>query len=168
MTRIRGRLQTKGQYPKVLVSLLLMLFFAVSLPVLADTPETSPAIVHEHDRLHYVARIKLHTAAEITDLFDRAEMLLDQQGSYALGQPIAFVLHGPEVEYFTRMNYSEYKDMVDKAAQLDAFQLIDVRVCATYLRDNDISPDTLPPFVEVVPYGPDEVLQLKSQGYQEF
>jgi uncharacterized protein len=142
--------------------------FSFSFAAFADSPTTSPAIAHQDVGQNYIARIKLHTAEEITDLFDRAEALLDQEGPYSLGQPIAFVLHGPEVEYFSRTNYSEYKRIVDKAAQLDAFRLIDVRVCATYLRENGISPDSLPPFVEVVPYGPDEELRLKAKGYQDF
>ena len=136
--------------------------------VFAGALTSSPAIVKDQLEDHYIAKIKLHTAAEITDLFDRAEMLLDQESSFALGQPIAFVLHGPEVEYFSRMNYGEYKSIVDKAAQLDAFQLIDVRVCASYLREHDISPSSLPPFVEVVPYGPEEERRLKAKGYQDF
>ena len=33
---------------------------------------------------------------------------------------IALVLHGPEVEIFTRKNYTKYRHIVDRAARLDA------------------------------------------------
>jgi len=146
----------------------MVLLISLSFPAIADKPVTSPAIAQDVNQQNFVAKIKLHTAEEITDLFDRAETLLEQEKSFSLGQPIAFVLHGPEVEYFAQGNYGAYKGIVDRAAQLDAFRLIDVRVCATYLRNNDISPDSLPPFVEVVPYGPEEELRLRANGYKEF
>ncbi len=132
----------------------------------AETPTTTLAIVE--DSHQYIANIELHTAEEISDLFDRASMLLDQQNGFALGEPIAFVLHGPEVEYFSHANYGEFKSLVDKAAQLDAFRVIDVRICATYMRLHDIAPESLPPFVEIVPYGPAEEQQLRSSGYVDF
>ena len=140
----------------------------MTAPSWAETPKSSPAIVQGESADRYLARIKLHTAAEITDLFNRAEQLLDQENSFDLGRPITFILHGPEVEYFSRVNYRQYKGIVDKAAQLDAFRLIDIRVCSTYLRQHNISIESLPPFVEVVPYGPDEELRLKAKGYVEF
>ncbi len=133
----------------------------------ADTPTSTPAIAQQGD-INYVARIQLHTEEEIADLFSRAEQLLDSTSDFSQGSPIAFVLHGPEVEFFASMNYGQYKSIVDKAAQLDAFQLIDVRVCSTYLRINNISPDSLPPFVDVVPFGPEEEQRLRSRGYVDF
>jgi len=169
VTKSTNRIYAKQALLPRLVRALGIVLAIASFQVMADRPITSPAIAKSGlSDNHYVAKIKLHTAEEITDLFDRAEMLLDQESSFALGEPIAFVLHGPEVKYFSRMNYEAYKGIVDKAAQLDAFRLIDVRVCATYLRNNNISPDSLPPFVEVVPYGPDEEMRLRAQGYRDF
>jgi len=145
---------------------LLLLVVTLGQLVMGETPTTTPAIVENPQ--HYIANIELHTEEEISDLFDRASMLIDQQNSFVLGEPIAFVLHGPEVEYFSRDNYGEFKDIVDKAAQLDAFRVIDVRVCSTYLRLHHIAPESLPPFVEVVPYGPAEERRLRAGGYVDF
>ncbi|OZG70034.1 hypothetical protein BTA51_27930 [Hahella sp. CCB-MM4] len=149
-----------------LFRLAILLGLLISRGLAAETPTTTPAIAEDHTR--YLAKIELHTEGEIADLFERASQLLDQENSFALGEPIAFVLHGPEVEYFSKDNYREFKSIVDKAAQLDAFRVIDVRVCSTYMRLHNISPESLPPFVEVVPYGPDEERRLRSDGYVDF
>ncbi|MBU6955445.1 MULTISPECIES: hypothetical protein [unclassified Hahella] len=147
------------------LTLLWLTVFSFSLHA-ADRPETSPAIAT--DSLNYLAKIELHTPEEIAELFERASKLLEGENGYSLGSPIAFVLHGPEVEYFAKMNYPEFKSIVDKAAQLDAFRVIDVRVCNTYLRIHNIDRSALPPFVEIVPYGPAEEKKLKEKGYVDF
>ena len=41
---------------------------------------------------------------------------------------LVLVLHGPEVEFFAIRNYEKYRDIVDQAARLDAFEVVDVRI----------------------------------------
>jgi len=43
-----------------------------------------------------------------------------------------------------------------------------VQVCETWMRDNAVSADQLPPFVSTVPYGPAVEQQLLEQGYDHF
>ncbi|WP_020406082.1 DsrE family protein [Hahella ganghwensis] len=151
---------------KFLLSLACLTGLFLTLTTAAETPTTTPAIAEDQTR--YLAKIELHTEGEIADLFERASQLLDEESSFAFGEPIAFVLHGPEVKYFSKDNYREFKGIVDKAAQLDAFRVIDVRVCSTYMKLHNISPESLPPFIEIVPYGPAEERRLRSSGYVDF
>lgn len=130
----------------------------------AAPPKSSPAIVDESPR--FLARIQLHSAEEIERFLIRAEQL--HQSHPDAFVPVAFVLHGPEVKLFESENYDRYSALVDRAARLDAFNLIDVKVCQTYMNAEGIKRESLPPFVDIVPYGPSYEQELKDDGYVEF
>ena len=53
-----------------------------------------------------------------------------------------------------------YKAVVDLAARLSAFNVVDIRVCETSARGLGLDLETLFPFVDTVAYGPDEVVRL--------
>ncbi len=81
--------------------------------------------------------------------------------------PIVVVLHGAEAAAFTRDNYARYKDLVDKAALMDAHKLIDVKMCARWMEQNGVQQSDLPAFVETVPFYGDELDRLHREGYVE-
>ncbi|MFC3152433.1 hypothetical protein ACFOEK_15465 [Litoribrevibacter euphylliae] len=117
----------------------------------------------------YVAKVELHTPEELKDLFDRAEDFLSSHQEYSSsGSPIEVVLHGPEVRLFQRKNYQQYKMLVDQAARLDAYKIIDVRICEVWMAQDGVQHSDLPPFVDTVPNGPLYKRQLIKQGYQHF
>jgi len=111
----------------------------------------------------YLARIQQNSPKDVKLALLRAEELYlggeisDQQA------PLAFVLHGPEVAIFFKNNYREYKSIVDLAARLSAFGVIDVAVCRTRLGVMGQDPAKLFPFVSTVPFGPDEVERLLTE-----
>ena len=65
-------------------------------------------------------------------------------------------------------NYARYKDTVDLAARLEAFGLIDIRICEAWMSDNQVLQSDLPPFVDTVPFGPAEARRLEAAGYVSF
>ncbi|WP_305856323.1 DsrE family protein [Balneatrix alpica] len=137
--------------------LLLLLSPMLSATEVAETPP------------RYLAELSLRSADEISSILQRAEALLEQQGSpFPDYPPITMVLHGEEVGFFTRNNYTQNKALVDLAARLDAFNVIDLRICETWMRDHGIGRGDLPAFVETIPYGPAEEEQLKAQGLSRF
>jgi intracellular sulfur oxidation DsrE/DsrF family protein len=75
------------------------------------------------------------------------------------------VLHGNEAGAFIRSNYSANRSVVDTAALLDAYGVIDVKMCATWMRTHAITERDIPPFIETVPFGPAEVQRLRNAGY---
>ena len=79
--------------------------------------------------------------------------------------PVVVILHGEEARSFTRGKYLEKKGLVDRAAMLSAYDLIDVRMCQTWMNENDIKQSDIPPFIETVPYAPEEIERLKEQGF---
>lgn len=116
----------------------------------------------------YVAKLNLHTTAEIEQMLKRAEVYVENIEQYPDFEPITVILHGPELRVFDRRNYKEFKEIVGLAARLEAFNIIDVQVCEVQMMQGGISRDDLPAFVEMVPYGPAEEQRLIKRGYQYF
>lgn len=110
-----------------------------------------------------------HTAAEITALLRRAQTTHDalpeaEQDAIT----IAIVLHGPDVTFFAADNYSRYRELVDLAADLDARGYVDLKACTVSVNRRGLDATRFPPFIEFVPFGPDEIDRLKAQGYVRF
>jgi len=115
-----------------------------------------------------VLDISVHTMDELQVVLDRAEQLALQPQSQDEEASVVLVLHGPEVEFFSIKNYDKYKDIVDQAARLDAFDVVDVKICQTMLDMKGIQRDDIPSFIDQVPFGPDEVERLVRKGYSYF
>ncbi len=81
--------------------------------------------------------------------------------------PLVVMLHGDHANVFVRENYAANRKRVDQAALLDAYGIIDVKMCATWMRLNDIQASDIPPFIDTVPFGPGEVDRLRKNGYLE-
>lgn len=130
---------------------------------------SSSELVENQDGL-YIAKVELHTAEELQELFDRAEAFLTEKGQSqnTSAAPIAVVLHGPEVSVFQRKNYQQFKMLVDQAARLDESNIIDVQICRIWMSIDDITEEELPEFVQTVPNGPARERKLLDAGYNYF
>lgn len=82
--------------------------------------------------------------------------------------PIVVILHGPDANAFVRQNYASNKMLVDQAALLDSYGLIDVQMCLTWLDSVGLDDGDLPAYIETVPYWRDEVGRLNEQGYSRY
>jgi intracellular sulfur oxidation DsrE/DsrF family protein len=125
----------------------------------------SPAALAEEQPAGYLARIEAHTTEELQDILSRAEEYMSRQHRFSQTRPIALVLHGEEVKAFLRENYVSNKELVDLAAKLDAFNVIDIQVCEVWMSLNQVDRDQLPAFINTVPYGPREEKRLQGSGY---
>jgi intracellular sulfur oxidation DsrE/DsrF family protein len=115
-----------------------------------------------------VLDITVHTIDELKVLLDRAEELAMVPQPPGEEASVVLVLHGPEVEFFSISNYERYKDIVDQAARLDAFDVVDVKICQTMMEVKGIPRADIPSFIEQVPQGPAEVERLVREGYVYF
>ena len=115
-----------------------------------------------------VLDVSVHSIEGLKVLFDRAEELAMTPRPKGEDASVVLVLHGPEVEFFSIKNYDKYKAIVDQAARLDAFDVVDVKICQTMMGVRGIEQNDIPSFIELVPYGPGEVEQLKQEGYVAF
>lgn len=82
--------------------------------------------------------------------------------------PIVVVLHGADAGAFVRQNYARNKMLVDQAALLDSYGLIDVRMCTTWLVKNGFDAKDLPPYIDTVRYARDEVNRLVAEGFTPY
>ena len=128
--------------------------------------ETSMDLGHELGNLGavesggYLAHIQLNSPEELKGALERAEKLYENGSITNQDNPVAFVLHGPEVSVFLKQNYDSYRPLVDLAAKLTALDVIDVKVCRTRLGMMSQTESDLAPFVGTVPFGPAEVSRL--------
>ncbi len=90
--------------------------------------------------------------------------LTSDLGASETHTPIVVVLHGREATAFVRKNYEQNKALVDRTALLDAHGVIEVKMCATWMRINGIEESDILPFIETVPYGPAEIERLREAG----
>ena len=115
-----------------------------------------------------VLDVSVHSLDELRVLLDRAEELAMRPQPQGEKAGVVLVLHGPEVKFFAISNYTRYKEIVDKAARLDAFDVVDVKICRTMMEKLGVERDQIPAFIEQVPYGPGEVGRLVREGYLYF
>ena len=115
-----------------------------------------------------VLDVSVHTMEGLRILLDRAEELAMTPRPRGENASVVLVLHGPEVEFFAIKNYDRYRDIVDQAARLDAFDVVDVKICQTMMGERGIEQHDIPSFIELVPYGPGEVERLEQEGYVSF
>ena len=145
---------------------------ANSGPVLSEQSKSDEnSIVLKNDTIvpGYVARIDLNDPQEVTSILQRAESYYIENDFMDDLPPIVFVLHGPEVQIFNRNNYFQYKPIVDLAARLSAFRVMDIRVCETQMRLLGEKEEFLYPFVGTVPFGPAEIERLiEEENYSYF
>jgi hypothetical protein len=135
-----------------------------------DAPAALPEVLTiEGDApARVVLDISVHTLEGLKVLFDRAEALAMRPQVQGEEASVVLVLHGPEVEFFSTRNYAQYKDIVDQAARLDAFDVVDVKICQSMMEARGIERDDIPSFIEQVPLGPGEIERLVRQGYVVF
>ena len=140
-----------------LLALLLLVLVSIGGFAADESPQAS-----------YIAEIQSHDAGEIFAILKRAEELMSHQTAFQQQVPIALVLHGDEAKTFLYQNYQANKAIVDLAAKLDAFNIVDIQICETWMGENGVERDQLPPFVNTVPYGPAREKELKQLGYIRF
>lgn len=111
--------------------------------------------------MSYLGRIELNDPEAVAHALERAENFYLKQGP-AAGHysPVVLVIHGSEVGIFFKENYQRYKPIIDLAAKLSAFKVVDIRVCEASAKKLGFNEKTLFPFVTTVPYGPAEVVRL--------
>ena len=173
--------QIKYLYIIVIAAALLLAGYSLLQPGALQQPESSPQpgaadVADEPDtqadeqdtRVRAVLDISVHTIEGLRVLFDRAEQLAMRPQAQGVDDSIVLILHGPEVEFFSIKNYDKYKDIVDQAARLDAFDVVDVKICQSMMGLRGVARDDIPAFIEQVPVGPDEVEQLVQEGYVTF
>lgn len=113
----------------------------------------------------YLFDLSDHTPEDLAALLQRAEEIRDTQADGYDELEIVMVLHGPDINIFRQDNYDKHKALVDLAAKLDAFDIIDMKICETTMSKMGVQRSEVPAFIDSVPYAPDEIRRLGEEGY---
>ncbi len=136
--------------------------------------ELPPSIRAQNDKQftignkRYLYDISEHNIDDLKSLLKRAEEITKAGGNNLDNLEIVMILHGPDIGWFTLENYNDNKELVDLAKKLDAFDIIDLKVCETTMQSMSIDRNQLPSFIESIPYAPDELSRLTREGYTHF
>ena len=113
----------------------------------------------------YFFDVSDHTAEELQALLMRIEEITEASPETFDKLEIVMILHGPDIGLFTQSNYEQNQQLIDLAAKLDAFNVVDMKVCETAMNSLGVNPNEIPPFIESVPYAPAEIERLQQEGY---
>lgn len=113
----------------------------------------------------YLFDVSDNSPEELEALLQRAEEIRDANAEGYDDLEIVLVLHGPDINIFRQKNYDKHKPLVDLAAKLDAFDIIDMKMCETAMSSLGVDRSEVPAFIESVPYGYDEIRRLEEEGY---
>jgi len=127
--------------------------------------QKAPIPVANKNGPRYVADISVHSVADMRSILNRADRLVNMPRAADQPANIALILHGPEIDFFNIDNYHRYRSLVDQAARLDAYNVIDIKMCETMMRERGLSKSKIPGFIDFVPDGEAEVKKLKRDGY---
>jgi hypothetical protein len=134
-------------------------------PLAAPAPASAVSPQFTIGNQRYVFDVSDHTPEELMAVLRRASEISQLSNPDFSDLNIALVLHGPDMAMFARRNYDQHKELVDLAARLDAFDIIDFKICETAMGQLGYSDDDFPAFLERVPYAPEELKRLKGEGY---
>ena len=113
----------------------------------------------------YLFIVQDHSEEELEALLHRVDDIARESLDRFDNLKIALVIHGPSVRRFTQNNYAMNRNLVDLAAKLDAFEVIDVKICETSMASEGLSKTDIPSFIDPVPFAPDEIARLGSEGF---
>lgn len=123
----------------------------------------------EEEELKLLADLRVHSAEELESVLARVDKLFLNGGISDRDNPVVFLLHGDEARVLYQSNYTQNKRVVDLAAKLSAFDVVDIRVCESWSKSKGLDNNTLQPFVDTVESAPAEKKRLRAkQDYQYF
>ena len=113
----------------------------------------------------YLFDVNTHSIEELEALLIRAEEVSETHPADFEELDIVMVIHGPDIDWFKEENSAQNKDLVELAARLDAYDIIDMKVCEYTMNSRGVSRDDLPDFIESVPFAPTVIENLLQQGH---
>ena len=106
-----------------------------------------------------------HSIEELEALLIRAEEVSQTHPADFDDLEIVMILHGPDIDWFTQQNYEHNQKLIDLAARLDAYDVIDMKVCEATMQKRGVIQEDLPGFIESVPYAPTEIKYRLQNDY---
>ena len=113
----------------------------------------------------YLFNLTNHSISELEALLERAEEVTMAQSPEYQDLEIVMVIHGPDIEWFKQQNYAENQKLIELAARLDAYDIIDMKVCERTMSRYGVEREDIPKFIDSVPFAPIEIQDRLNDGY---
>lgn len=126
-------------------------------------PTSTPKI--EIENKSYLFDVTTHTVEELEALLVRAEEVSQAHPADFEDLEIVMVIHGPDIDLFKKDNYENNQQLIDLAARLDAYDVIDMKVCQRTMEMRGVEREEIPSFIESVPFAPTEIKERLNNGY---
>lgn len=134
----------------------------VKAPIQEQEPHNDKIIIENKS---YLFDVSDHSIDEFQALLTRAEEVSQAQSPDYEDLKIVMVIHGPDIDWFTQQNYEHNRQLIDLAARLDAYDIIDMKVCEKTMTERGVNQEDLPLFIESVPFAPTEIEQRLRDGF---
>lgn len=134
----------------------------VETPVQEHQTQNNKIIIENKS---YLFDVSNHTIKEFEALLTRAEEVSQAHAPGYDDLKIVMVIHGPDIDWFTQQNYESNKQLINLAARLDAYDIIDMKVCEKTMSKRGVDRKDIPSFIESVPYAPVEIENRLREGY---
>jgi intracellular sulfur oxidation DsrE/DsrF family protein len=106
--------------------------------------------------------VAVQTPEDLQNVLTRASHLSKITGADTVAGSIQLVLHGPEVDFFAKLNYEQHKDLVDRARSLTVGDVVQIKMSALAVRVRGFAPEDMQDFVQMVPFGDSEIARLQN------
>ncbi len=137
------------------------------LPHIAPAAEapwgTASLTPTEYKPQKVVYDVHVKTVAALESVLDRASYLSTLTGADPFDQSIVLVSHGPEVRFFARKHYRQYKALMQRVQSLVEAEAIRIRMCKIAAQSQGFEPEDIHGFVEMVPMGDAEIIRLQYE-----
>lgn len=136
-------------------------------PAISVAPKTEHVINTEPiiENKSYLFDVSDHSISELEALLERADEISKTHPADFEELEIVMIIHGPDIDWFTQQNHEHNKQLIDLAERLDAYDVIDMKVCERTMQSRGVEKDDLPAFIEPVPFAPTEIKQRLQDGY---
>ena len=107
--------------------------------------------------------VHVNTLGAMNSVLDRASYLNKITGADLFESSIVLVLHGSEIPFFARENYSKYKKLVHRAQSLVEAETLKIRMCKLAAEGQGYQPSQIHGFVKIVPMADAEITRLQNE-----
>ena len=112
--------------------------------------------------------VNVKTLGAMNSVLDRASFLSKITGAHPFDSSIVLVLHGPEIEFFARKNYSKYKELMHRAQSLVEGETLKIKMCKIAAEGHGFKPNQIHGFVRMVPMGDAEIVRLQNEEHHAY
>ena len=120
-------------------------------------------LAEDSSPLKVVYDVAVDSQEAVVNILARASHLSNMTGADPLEGSIVLVLHGDEVEFFTKDNYETYQSTIDRAKSLTVGGIIKIKISELALKVRGMSAADVHDFIEIVPFGDAEIARLQVE-----